>query len=229
MKKENIKNSERRILKSQKNVFWEALVIAIFIFGSGILLGVFIENARVERISEMYLKSELNLLDIKIQTEILNLEELDCGAAIEKNIEFGDKVFNDAKTLQKYEDANRFSDSLVEQHKKYDLLRTLFWINSIKIKQKCNTDFNTLVYLYNYNNEEEKEKSKKVVFSRFLEELKEEKGNTILLIPIARDLNLASLDMLVEKFNINQTSIILDEEFIISEVKDLHKIADELN
>ena len=77
---------ERRILKSQKNVFWEALVIALFIFGIGILIGIFIENSRAGEISEMYLESELNLLDIKIQTEILGLSNLNCEEAIIKNI-----------------------------------------------------------------------------------------------------------------------------------------------
>jgi len=219
---------ERRILKSQHNVFWEALVITIFIFGVGVLLGIFIENSRVVRVSEMYLKSEINLLDIKIQTEILNLEDLNCDMAIEKNIEFGDKVYEDAKILQKYEDANRMTDSLVEQHKKYDLLRTLFWLNSIKIKEKCGNKFHTLVYLYDYNPEDLKEISKQGIFSRFLAEIKKEKGNEVVLIPIAQNLGLASLDILTSNFNVNQTSIILDEKLVVTDISELYKIRTEL-
>lgn len=217
------------IMRSQKNVFWEALVIAVFIFGLGILFGIFIENSRADRISEMYLKSEINLLDMKTQTEIINLDILDCEIAIQKNIEFGDRIFEDAKILERYEGASRLTESLVEQHKKYDLLRTIFWINSIKIKERCNADFHTLVYLYDYNLDDEKEKSKKEVFSRFLEELKQERGSSVLLIPIAKDLDLASIDFLTAQYGIIETSILLDESFVVTEAKDLEKITNKIN
>jgi len=217
------------ILKNNKNVFWEALIITLFIFGIGILLGVFLENNRTEKISEMYLKSEINLLDIKVQTEILNIIDLDCEQAISKNIEFGDKIYQDAKQLEKYETASRITDSLVQQHRRYDLLRTLFWVNSMKIKQKCPNAFHTVVYLYDYEPEKIEEKSKQQIISNFLSELKQEKANTILLIPIAKNMNLASLDILTEKFNINQTSIIVNEDLVITELEDLYKIKQEIN
>ena len=178
------------MLISQKNIFWEAAVITLFIFGLGILLGIFIENSRGDKISDLYLISEVNLLDVQIQTEILNLDYADCQEIVEKNIEFADKVYNDAKVLERYEGASRFKDLLVQQHKRYDLLRTLLWINSIKIKEKCGNSLHTLVYLYDYQIDDLQEKSKQEVFSRFLEELKRDSGDTIILIPIAKNLNI---------------------------------------
>ena len=221
---------KRKILRSDKHVFWEALVIAIFIFGLGILLGIFIENSRAVEISEMYLKSEINLLDVKVQTEILNLEDINCEQAIVKNIEFGDKIYEDAKKLKDYEDASRISESLKEQHRRYDLLRTLFWINSIKIREKCKEqEFYTVVYLYNYGSEDIEELSKQQVFSRFLEEIKQEKGDNVALIPIARNLDLASLDILTSNYGINQTSVILNEGLVVTDVNKIYQIKAELN
>jgi hypothetical protein len=220
---------KRLLLKSQRHVFWEALVIAVFIFGAGVLLGVFLENSRIGEISDLYLQSEINLLDVKVQTEILDMEDLNCPQAIKKNLEFGDKVFEDAKLLQRYEDANRITSSIIEQHKKYDLLRVLFWINSIKIKEKCSGDYHTVVYLYDYNPEDLKEASKQAIFSRLLEEIKEDKGDEVVLIPIARNLNLASLDILASNFDVNQTSIILDEDLVVDNIGELYQVRFALN
>tara|TARA_Y100000310_G_scaffold162731_1_gene162670 strand:+ start:1487 stop:2158 length:672 start_codon:yes stop_codon:yes gene_type:complete len=214
----------RKILKSQKNVFWEAAIIAIFIFGLGILSGLYIENSRTEKISNLYLQSEINLLDIEIQSRLLDLENTDCNEAINKNIEFGDQIFTDAKVLQKYEDASRMSASLEAQHRRYDLLRTLFWVNSIKIKQRCNASFHTLVYLYNYGAEDIEEVSEQGIFSRFLTQLKDEKGNKVILIPIAKNMDLSSLEILLSNYELGRTSIILDENLVVSNLSDLEQI-----
>ena len=217
------------MLKSQKNVFWEALFVTILIFGIGVFLGVVLENWRSEKISEMYLISDLNLLDVKVQTQILDLEDLNCKEAIVKDIEFGDKVYEDAKILDRYESANRLTNYIIQEHKKYDLLRTLFWINSIKIKEKCGKDFHTVVYLYDYGSEDLEQKNKQAVFSKYLEELKDEFGNEIILIPIARNMDLISIELLTKNYGVNGTSVIVDESLIIKKLEDLSKIKEYLN
>lgn len=217
------------MLKSQYNVFWEALVITLFVFGTGVLLGVFIESGREGMINEMYLVSEINLLDAEIQTEILNLDDLNCDEAVEKNIEFADRIYEDAKILDKYEGASRLKGSLIQHHRRYDLLRTLLWMNSMKIKERCpENQFHTLVYFYDYQTEDPEQKSKQVVFSRFLEELKEKEGSNIILIPIARNLEIGSLELLIHNYGISQTSVLLDERFLVEDISELYKIEDEI-
>ena len=217
------------MLKSQKHVFWEALFVTILIFGIGVFLGVVLENWRSEKISEMYLISDLNLLDVKVQTQILDLEDLNCKEAIVKDIEFGDKVYEDAKILDRYESANRLTNYIIQEHKIYDLLRTLFWINSIKIKEKCGKDFHTVVYLYDYGSEDLEQKNKQAVFSKYLEELKDEFGNEIILIPIARNMDLISIELLTKNYGIESASIIVDESLILTELEELDKIKEYLN
>jgi hypothetical protein len=213
------------MLIKNKNVFWEAFIMALFVFGTGILLGIFIENSREDKLAKLYANSEIDLLDVQIQSEILNLNVLNCDEAIIKNIEFGDRVYNDAKLLDQYEEASNLKSSLIQQHKKYDLLRTLLWLNSIKIKEKCgNESFHTVVYLYDYQPLALEEKSKQKVFSRFLEDLKSKEGNKILLIPIARNLEISSLDLFINSYDINQTSIIVDERLVITNPAEFIKI-----
>lgn len=213
------------MLKSNKHVFWEALIITIFIFGIGVLFGIFLENARANRVSELYLKSEINLLDVKVQTEILNLKDLNCEEAIKQNIQFADKIYEDAKILENYDDASRMDSDFVEYHKRYDLLRTLLWMNSIKIKEKCGKEsFHTIVYLYDYKSEDAEQKNKQQIISRFLEELKVEYGSNIILIPIAKNLGINSIDLLIKNYNVSGTSVIVDEKVVISELEDLNNI-----
>jgi len=207
-----------------KHTFWEALIVTVFIFGLGILLGIFIENSRTGRVASMYIQSEANLLDVQLQSQIFNLGGINCSDIIEKNLEFGDKIYNDARMLEKYEEANQITDTIIEQHKKYDLLRTMFWVNSINIKNKCRTPFHTVVYLYEYNSENIAESSKQETFSQYLAELKDSAGSDIILIPIAIDLNLSSVDLMVNKYHINGTSIIVDEKTVIRDVSELQNI-----
>lgn len=212
------------MLQNQKHVFWEALVIAIFIFALGIILGIFIENSRASEISNLYTKSELSLLDIKTQSEMLDLNNLKCDALIQENLKFGNTVYEEAQLLGRYEDANRITNSLIEQHKKYDLLRLIFWINSIKIKEKCNANFHTLVYLYNYNIDDNAENSKQYVISKFLGEIKDKYGNNVILIPLARNLNISSIDLMAQSFNITQTTVMLDEKIQVTDISKLNEI-----
>lgn len=210
-------------LKNKNNVFWEALIVCIFIFGVGILIGFAIESGRAESVSVAYLKSEINLLDIKVQTEVLNLKNVSCEVAVRENIKFGDNIYNDAKLFSRYEEAGELMDGLEYQHKRYDILRTLFWINSIKIKEKCGDVFDTVIYLYDYHSSGEN-RSKQNVFSTFLMMLKEESGNEILLIPIAKDLDVAALNLLIENYNITTTSVVVNEDLVIDSLEDLDEI-----
>jgi hypothetical protein len=211
---------------NQKHVFWEALLVTLFIFGVGLVAGIMIENHRTSEIVNLYLSSEISLLDAEVQREIINYGELNCEVAIKNNIDFGNRIYEEAKTLQEYEDSEQLTNNLKAQHRKYDLLRTMFWLNSIKLKDKCDSDFHTVVYLYDYDSEDLAEKNKQEVFSRFLGELKEETGDEIVLIPIAKNLDLSSLDLLLGDYDIGPTSVILDEKHVFNSLEELSEIRD---
>ena len=207
------------ILKSQKHVFWQALLLAVFVFSFGILLGFLLESSRTAEIEGLYNKADIELLDVKIQNELLDLNNINCNAAIQENIKFADKVYQEAKLLDDYEDASRLSDSIKIQHTKYDLLRTLFWINSIKLKQMCNASYHNLVYLYDYNNPRLDVRAKQEVFSRLLGEVKQDMGDRVMLIPLAGDNNLASISLLMNSYNVLESElpvILIDEKIKIT-------------
>ena len=213
-------------MTNEKNAFWSAFIITVFIFSIGILMGIILENWRSNQISNLYQQSELDLLDIKLQSEIYTLEEFNCEDAVEKNINFADKIFEEAKVIERYESANKLTDNIKIQHKKYDLLRTNLLLNSIKIKQKCKNNYNEVVYFYKYNDISIDTKAKQETFSKLLEDLKNKEGYNMLLIPIAGNNDISAVSLLLEKYDINELpTILINRKTKITEIKTAEEIS----
>ncbi len=205
---------------NQKHIFLYALVLTFVVFNLGIFMGYMLESSRINRINGLYLDAEMELLDQMIQKDSLDLLELDCDSLIKENIKFGDKIYEEALLIQRYEDANRINNDIIFQHKRFDLLRALFWINSIKIKQKCNTSYHNIIYLYRYNDPTIEQSSQQRFFSNLLREVKEEKGSNIMLIPIAADNDIPSINLLLKKYDITELpTILIDETVKITDIK----------
>ena len=218
-------------MASQKNVFWQALLVTIVIFGLGVFMGFVLENWRVSKINDFTKQSEIDLLDIKIQNDIYSKEIFNCEVAIEENLNFAEKIYEQAKVLDDYEKASRFTENLKIQHKKYDLLRTILFLNSIEIKERCDAPYNSpyyeVVYFYKYNSEELGLKAKQEVFSRLLSGLKENKGGEILLIPIAGDNDISSVNLLLDRYEISKEElpiILIDREIKITELENIEDL-----
>ncbi len=210
-----------QILQNQKHAFWQALVLSLLVFAFGIFLGYLLESSRVSEISNLYAQAELDMADARIQSDIYSVIDFNCNVAIQENINFAERIYNEAKLLEKYEAANMLSESIKLQHKKYDLLRTLFWVNSIKIRQRCNASYHNLVYLYDYNSPSLDAKAKQSVFSRVLAEIKQDKGSGVMLIPIAGDNEIFSLTILMSSYGLSEKElpvILIDEKIKITEI-----------
>ncbi len=209
------------MIKNQKYIFLYALILTFFVFNFGIFMGYLLESSRIDKINSLYIDAEMELLDQMAQRDSFEVLDLDCTSLTEENTKFGDKIFEEALLIQRYEDANRLSEEITSQHKRFDLLRTIFWINSIKIKQKCNPSYHTVVYLYKYNNPSLEEASKQRFFSNLLRDIKESNGGKMMLIPIAADNDIPSMNLLLKKYNITELPVILiDENIKIIDVKD---------
>ncbi len=213
------------MIKNQKYIFLYALLLTFVVFNLGIFMGYMLESSRIDKINKLYLGAEMELLDQRIQKDALEILELNCDMLIEENIKFADRIFEEALLIQKYEEANKINGDIKFQHKRFDLLRTLFWINSVRIKEKCNSDYHNLVYFYKYNNPSIEQESKQKFFSNLLKKLKEKWGDEIMLIPIAADNEIASVNLLLDKYDIKELPVILiDEEIKITDLENIEDI-----
>jgi hypothetical protein len=204
---------------NSKNAFWQALVFTILVFGIGLVFGFFLETSRSESIQNNLMNSEINLLDNQIRNKIIDDLNVHCDLAVKSSFDFADEIYSEAILLEKYDSSDKFGDSLILLHKRYDLLRTLLWIENIKLKERCNLDFHTIIYLYEYKTGDIELKSKQKFYSRILIDLKNKYPEKILLIPIAVNSNLESLELLISKYELFETpNIFVDEEKIITSI-----------
>lgn len=212
------------ILENRKRVFWEALLLTVVVFFFGVLIGVAFESAKVSEINNYYVMSEISLMEVFVLNSMIDSNFTECSVLEDSNLKFADRVYNEAVLLEKYESSGKITENIRLAHKKYDILRTFLWINSMKTLDKCGNKYTNVVYLYEYFPEDLTQKAKQNVWSKILYDLKVSKGSQILLIPIAVDNNLVSLSSLVGRFNVTDYPVVIVNEkhliYDLSSVKD---------
>jgi len=214
------------ILNNRKRVFWEALFLTVVVFFFGLLIGIAYESTKSFEINEYYVASEVSLMDVFALNSMLNLDSKECNVLTEANLEFADKIYNEAILLEKYESSGKVTKEMEIIHKKYDVLRTFLWINNMKTFEKCEKSYSTVVYLYEYSSKDLTQKARQGVWSKILSDLKEKEGNKIILIPIATDSSLTSLDSLISKFNITSYPVvIINEKYIVYELSSVEELS----
>lgn len=204
---------------SSKHAFWQALVFTVFIFLIGLLLGVFLENSRADKVEIDSINSELNLLDEQLRQEVIGQFSLSCEDRKNSAFRFADKIYGEALRLERYDSSSKFKDSLEVLHKRYDLLRVLLLNEGIRFKEECGDDFHTVVYLFDYGAEDIDIESRQDFFGRLLIDLKGDHQDDILLIPIAGNLDLESVDLIKERYGVEELPvIIIDEEKVVRDI-----------
>ena len=217
-------------LNNRHKVFIETLVLTLLILIIGFSLGFYVEYYRTRATIENYKFFEIESLDLRLQNYYYQImDSVDCEIAIKENLNFADRVYDTGLRIEKYEEANELTGDLLLEKKKYVLLKTELWLNSLLLKKKCNNPFHTIVYFYSKDNSLPKEAEQEAI-SNILKEVKEEKGNKVILLPIAGDLGLPSVDMQMRIYNITYLpSTLIDEEFILESFYNKEKITQYLS
>jgi len=229
-----------KIMQTKYKVFIESLVITLLILLIGFALGMYIESYRTNKIIEKYKDYEIEALDLKLQNYYYQImSQSSCQQAIEQNFIFADDLYTQGLKLEKYEEASQISDEISREKKRYSLLKTELWLNSILLKEKCNHPFDTVVYIYSADPSNSIKVAQQKVISNILKTVKENRGNSIILLPIAGDLNLrkedeniklGSINLQMKIYNItNLPSIIINEKVILEGFHTIDEIENYLN
>ena len=209
----------------QKDVLWKAGVLTLIVFIAGIGVGVWLDAERVDATQERLSEIDLQWNDARLQNLFYGTmnDTVSCYAAIDANLEFNEKIYAEGKTIETYENVNRFAPQLLQEKKRYALLQLQFWLNSIALKKQCNADYNTMVYFYSYY--DESVEMDQNLQSAVLTELKEKCGNSVLLIPLPADLDMASVDLLKDTYGIEiAPSILIDESVVLHGLQGLEEL-----
>jgi len=203
--------------KINGNIFLAVGTLTLIIFVIGIFVGIWLDQTRVEEIKKSVEEILITWEDAKLQNLYFLTFPLkgQCDSAIKQNIEFSDKVYYSlGKMLEQYEEANKLSPELIYEKEKYVMLKLQFWFNSIYLKDKCNASYVNLVYFYSHFTDNILLQQNQEAESIILSELKEEYGNKILLIPLPIDMNITTIEIIKNNFNITSTPTILINEEI---------------
>lgn len=202
------------MLKSKKNVLWEALIITATIFVAGLFLGMLLETSNSNKASSLYYRSEISLVDGLAIAFLSKDNSISCESLKENNLRFADRIYEEAVILERFEQSEQLTEGSNLLHQKYDLLRTLLWMSNRESLSRCK-NYNIVVYLYDYASEDLDKKATQNVWSKILLEAKQNK-NDILLLPIAADQNITSLNLLKEEYKIEKLpAIVIDNKKVI--------------
>ena len=215
------------MVSGSRNVFWQALVFTIIVFGLGLLLGYYFEISRASSLELNLLSSEMSLFDEQLRSKIVGESNLSCEVAVGSTFAFADKIYDEALRLEKYDSSSKFNrDVLLVLHRRYDLLRTMLWDESISLKKRC-PGFHTVVYFFNYSPEDVELKGRQVFLSRLLTDVKNEHPSDVLLIPIASNLDLISVEIAMESYGVkNSPAILIDEKKVVDYIVTLKEMED---
>jgi len=202
----------------QKDVFWKAAVITGIVFVLGILAGVQLDSWRLGEIRGRLSEIDLRWQDARLQSafyQILggNVTPEFCASALESNLAFNDKVYQQGLAIERAEQVNRFSSELLLEKERYSLLQLQFWLNAIDLKKRCeNVNYSTLVYFYSHYSQNLETQLKQRLQSAVNLELKEKCGRNLMLIPLPADLNISAIDLVKQNYNISQVPSVLVNE-----------------
>lgn len=228
-KKKETKKKPTKIKRNNKGVFWQALLLTIVVFIIGLYLGIVLEENRLQKINNYYIESEVSMMDILALNNLIDNENISCQELKDANFDLLDRVYEEAILLEDYEASGKITDNLNNFHKKYDVLRTYLWIDSMKIRKKCN-NFNTIAYVYISETEDLTKKATQNVWSKVLFDLKQEQGRNVLLVPMAVDQELVSLDAVLKNYDISEyPAVIINEEVVLTELSSVEEIKVHLN
>ena len=212
--------------KFKYKVFIESFLIAMILFLAGFSIGYYLEMSRNTKIMESYENEIVYSLDLELQNYYFTLmNETNCEEAIKQNLIFADNLYEEGLKLEKYEEIGQILEGSSVEKQKYVLLKTELWFNTLLIKQKCGNYFDTVVYFYSDDTSNSKKVSQQKIISNVLKDLKEKRGNRLILLPISGDLNLGVIDLQKRIYTIDSLpSILINEEIVLEGFYPLEEI-----
>lgn len=200
-----------------KRVYIQAGILSIFIFLIGIMIGMWVDGMRISGIRNSLSEADINSYDSRLLNAYFQrLGTEYCGVALEQNLAYNDRIYDEGREIEKKINSNIFTPEIEQEWRRYVLLQTQFWLNSMELKEKCGFDYHTVVHLSRQKESPVSEQIDNKAQSSVLLDLKETCGNRIMLIPITADSDLVVVDSITKQFNISRyPAVVVDESLVL--------------
>src|SRR3989344_2365232 len=197
-----------------------AFILTIIIFSGGILVGIIIENARLENAKQRTLSEKVGLLSLQLQQRYIDSGIADCKSLnkiLETNLnELGKKM----ELIMDYEKKSFFNQEEFDlQLRDYFLTEIQYFLISQEIDRQCSQDNIKILYFYDENKYDTQ--------GSILGYLKNKFGENILIFSFNSEFKEEPMiSLLLTSYKINQfPSIVIENEIFLGhqEVEELQK------
>jgi len=197
-----------------------AFILTIIIFSGGILVGIIIENARLENAKQSTLSEKVGLLSLQLQQRYIDSGIADCKSLnkiLETNLnELGKKM----ELIMDYEKKSFFNQEEFDlQLRDYFLTEIQYFLISQEIDRQCSQDNIKILYFYDENKYDTQ--------GSILGYLKNKFGENILIFSFNSEFKEEPMiSLLLTSYKINQfPSIVIENEIFLGhqEVEELQK------
>jgi len=199
------------------NVFIKAAVLTTIVFSLGVLVGAWLDVSRLESVKASLEDISDSWSDARMQTlyyQMFVKAPGFCDAAIQSNLDFNAKIYEEGVRIERYEEVNKFTPALLSEKRRYALLQLQFWFNSVELRESCDANYTTLVYLYSKNDSLSIEQN---LQSAVLLEAKDKCGDRLMLIPLPADIDIETIELVKSNFGISRFPALLIDESVVLE------------
>jgi len=198
-----------------KRIFLKTLALTLLVFIIGFYAGILFDNLRLEetksRLTQIdNLWNDARLLQSYIQ-RLSDNKSFNCNVLLEELLKSGDKIYEEGTKVEENEKVNRFTPTIVIERERYALLDLQFWLNSIDLKKTCNASYSTVIYFYSYYNKTVEQGFQ----DRVLFDLKEKCGSQIIYITFPSDMDISTIEVIKDIYDIQKTPAILINESVV--------------
>jgi len=209
-----------------RRVYIQAGILSLLVFFIGIMIGIWIDNTRLGGIRSALSEADINSYDARLLNSYLQRFGKEyCDIALDQNLAYNDKIYEDGRKIEDKINANIFTPEIEQEWRRYTLLQTQFWLNSVELKEKCGFDYHTVVHLFRQKNTTTSEDINNKVQASVLLDLKDKCGKKMMLIPITVDTNLIVVEAITKQFDVSEyPAVIVDESFVFQGVTTKDKL-----
>lgn len=215
----------------KNDIFIKTTAITVIVFILGILVGVWLDNNRLEEIKDRLTSMDIEWNDARLQSmfyQKFSNGTNSCVDAIQSNLEFNDRIYKEGLEIERREVVSKFTPEIIYEKRRYALLQLQFWTNSIELKETCNANYSSIVYFYSFFDENIKNDQK--IQSVILADLKDRCGNKLILVPLPFDMDISTIEFIKSIYNISSVpSLLINEKDVLTGIQDGEEILKYVN